>query len=580
MIKNYLFFICMPLKVDKSNYIKMLFAAVFLGIYPGLFALVLNKFIQEITIDQGKAIIIITILAILLVVKPIICCLNSFWAGRLKDNIGKKQNELLINKINRLEYVEIENENSYELLSRIGNNLDDEFFERTNSCLYALEVILNYYSLVAFVSTVNIFLSAVIAVLFIPLSIVGYKCGFEKYTTKKKVTEIKRKTEYLEKILIEREYAAEKTLFGFSNEYTLKWYENFRFYKKKEAKTKFLNTVNMEKIGLLSNGIFLGTIFFLAKSGMNTLNFAPCIAMASQAITFSGSIRWGVMDLFQSMIDNKMYMEDWKSFLFLPEVSKGGEHKTPTQIEKIEFINVSFSYPNTEKLILDNLNAVFESGKTYVIVGENGAGKSTMVKLLLGFYGTYKGEIKINNRELKTYSQENLKELFGVLFQDSVCFPISIERNITSSDPEEKKLMDVISKAGLKPKIDSLPQKLETIIGKLHKGDEDFSGGERKRISIARVLYKNSSVYILDEPTSSIDPIYEDEINKLLTEQFHADINIIISHRLGIATRADEIMVLGHGKIEEKGRHDELLLKGGIYSEMFNKQKERYVEES
>ena len=575
MIKSFLYFLWLPIKADRPTYMKKIFVVIMLGIYPGVFASILGRFTEAIINNSSNAVYYIAAIGMLLIAKSSLSCVDTFCTERLKDNVGKRQNQLLTAKMGKIGIAEFENEETYELLCRIGNNLDEEFFRRTSVCLYSLEIVLNYYSLVFFLFSIDIVLAIIIALLFIPLAVVGYRCGYEKYLTKKETVEIKRKADYLEKMLTEKEFLDERYLFGFSKKYIDKWYSQYKYYKKKEAKTKFANTANMEKIGLFSNGIFLGMIVYLAIYGIYSSNIAPCVAMASQATVFSGSIRWGVMDLFQSMIDNKLYLEDWKKVFSLQEIEYDEKMNKCKKISTIEFNKVTFSYPNTDCLILNNFSARFEKGNKYVIVGENGAGKSTIVKLLLGFYDSYEGEIKIDGKEIREYSKSDLFDFFGVVFQDSVCFPISIKQNITA-DTNEDITEDDLLLSGLQSAIDLLPQKENTVVGYMRQGSKVFSGGEKKRICIARALHRRSSVYILDEPTSSIDPIYEDEINTILLDNFSADISIIISHRLGIATRADKILVLKDGKVAECGTHIELITKNSLYADMFRKQKEQY----
>ena len=217
-----------------------------------------------------------------------------------------------------------------------------------------------------------------------------------------------------------------------------------------------------------------------------------------------------------------------------------------------------------------------------MIIGVNGAGKTTIVNLLSGLYNSYEGRILINGTELKSISDESRRKLLSIVFQDFNHYNISIREYLIDGDEVliEKKLRQVLKKVGLSEKINSLPQGINSNIGKIFEKGIDFSGGEWQKLALAKSLLSKASAKIFDEPTAAIDPVNERKIFDIFENEVNDPdtISIIISHRLGCVEQVDEILVLSDGIITEKGTPRELLEKDGLYNEMYTVQKEWYYE--
>ena len=244
--------------------------------------------------------------------------------------------------------------------------------------------------------------------------------------------------------------------------------------------------------------------------------------------------------------------------------------------ESLEFKNVSFRYPKTQRYILNNCSFKMLNNKSYSIVGENGAGKSTIIKLLTGMYENYEGQILINNKDLKEYSFGFIKGITSIITQDFTKFALTIKDNVELGNMNKKdsKLIDeVLCQMGLEALIQKLPHGIETYIGKIKKESVDISDGQWQRLVLSRLLYSNSPINILDEPTASLDPIEESKVYQMLKELNRDKFTIFITHRLGAAKTSDEILVIANGNVAECGTHDNLMQKeNGIYKNMFNTQ--------
>ena len=246
---------------------------------------------------------------------------------------------------------------------------------------------------------------------------------------------------------------------------------------------------------------------------------------------------------------------------------------------KIEFKNVWFKYPGTDRWIFENLNLVIEPGEHFALVGENGVGKTTLVKLLLRFYDVNEGSIQVNGVNLKDLNLNSWYSQLGTLFQDFNGYPLDIKNNITISQPgkvDDERLTIAIKESGVDEIVKKMPYGLETVLDSSFKKGIEPSGGQWQRVALARAFYRNPNVLILDEPTAAIDAKAEYTIFNSIFKNQKQKSAIIISHRFSTVRRADKIIVLNKGKIVEQGSHIELMKANGLYKEMFDRQAEGY----
>ena len=245
---------------------------------------------------------------------------------------------------------------------------------------------------------------------------------------------------------------------------------------------------------------------------------------------------------------------------------------------EIEFKNVSFIYPNTEKYILKNVSATIKAGEHVAIVGQNGAGKTTFIKLLCHLYDNYEGKILINGREAGEYSFREYIRLLSVVFQDFRLFAFTIKENVTVFQDKKVDLEEIYKIAGIEDWINSLEEKDSTYIYKMFvENGVEPSGGQAQKLAIARALYKNAPIVVLDEPTAALDPISEYEVYKNFDKLVHGKTAIYISHRLSSCRFCDRIIVLENGSVVEEGSHEKLMENTkGLYFKMYNTQAKHY----
>lgn len=279
---------------------------------------------------------------------------------------------------------------------------------------------------------------------------------------------------------------------------------------------------------------------------------------------------------------NNSYLNQELEYFRIPSnVSKGSRRINEIDLNKltVTFRNVYFKYPGTENYVLKNFSAEFLPGEKTAIVGMNGSGKSTIIKLLCRLYDVCEGEILLNNINIREFNIEEYQNLFSVVFQDFDLFAFSVGENVAAAQEyDSKKIWEKLEQAGIKKRIEEFPLGLNQSLYKSYNDEGiDISGGEGQKIAIARALYKDSPIVILDEPTASLDPIAESEIYLKFNELSENKNTIFISHRLSSCKFCDKILVLKNGQLIEKGTHEELLFNGiGEYVALWQAQAQHY----
>jgi ABC-type multidrug transport system fused ATPase/permease subunit len=248
----------------------------------------------------------------------------------------------------------------------------------------------------------------------------------------------------------------------------------------------------------------------------------------------------------------------------------------------IEFENVSFKYPDKEKYVLKNINLKLSGCDRIVLVGLNGPGKTTLIKLLTRLYDPTEGRILLDGEDIRSYSPEALYDIFGIVFQDFGKYSLTVRENIAFGDVKRSHDDDEIALAATRADADSFIEKLshgyDTPLTRLFEEDGiELSGGQWQRLSVARAFYKESEILILDEPTAALDAIAEKEVYDRFAELSADRMSIFVSHRLSSAVGADKIVVLGEGEIVEIGSHSELMAAKGAYHKLFSTQAENYI---
>ncbi len=370
-----------------------------------------------------------------------------------------------------------------------------------------------------------------------------------------------------------RLYKSQELLIG-KTEKTLQWMENqFHMLMKKVNLVQFPDYI----VQLLVQFISYAFVGLKAIYGFITVgNALKYITAYSNLVDSISQISYCFIDLYVKA----EYLSYFYDFMELE--NKRYEGTIPTEKRndnefEIEFRDVSFRYANTDKDVIKHLNQKIKIGTKTAVVGKNGAGKTTFIKLLTRLYEPTEGQILLNGVDIRYYDYEDYIKLFSVVFQDFNLFSFTIGENIgCGASYDEAKALDCCQRAGFGERLAKFENGLKTNIYQQEENGVEISGGEAQKLAIARALYKDAPLVILDEPTSALDPISEYEIYKKFDEMVQDKTSIYISHRMSSCRFCDNILVFDDGQIVEHGTHDELVEANGLYADLWNAQAQYY----
>lgn len=407
------------------------------------------------------------------------------------------------------------------------------------------------------------------------------KLGYE-YTSA--MTRLSRRFNYIFRTMVDFKVGKDVRINGadswLKSKYEKESEEYIRDHRAQQRKLLGINTLS-DIIGLIQTVVMYGYCGYLAISGGITVGSFTVFLGALTA--FTGTFNEFVKR-FPALGLLSKYIDDYREFLRCAE-HEGKELETsdisslPEHCD-IEFVNVSFKYPDTDRYVLKNINIKIKAGERLSIVGYNGAGKSTFIKLLCRFYKPTEGKILLGGVDISTYPLPEYRRRLAVVFQDYQLFYMSVRYNIVlnlEEDPE--RVRKALAESGILEKIEGLENGIDTSYGRiLYYHSRDFSGGETQKIACARAYYRDSPIVILDEPTSALDPVAETQLYGRFNEIIGDKTAVYISHRLASVKFCDSIAVFADGELVERGTHAELMKKNGIYADMFTKQAHYYIE--
>lgn len=468
----------------------------------------------------------------------------------------------------------------------IGTGIIDNFFT-------AITSIVSIITTAAVLVYANVFLLLVILVFAVFSVFLDIKMENWQLSQREENIYLTRVLNYYIDIMGDKSCTKEMRLYSFVPWLMDKYYgtlKNLRIRLKKLYNKSFkINIINILLENLKSNGIYLYLAWLAFKGKTSIGAFSQYFNAASQ---FSESI----LDFTNFLADlniNGKYIESFREFMDLqPEMHKEYNSFSKEKFEQIiksplnlSVSHVSFGYNGMDKLVLDNINCTFEQGKVYVIAGENGAGKTTLIQLLSSLYTPCSGEILLNGTPVTEFNDKDYKKLFGIVFQDFKYFAFTVGENVALDKYSKKdkaireEIKKALEEAGLGEKITSLKNGIDTNLGKIfYKDGIVLSGGGNQKLALARALFHNPRILILDEPSSALDPVAEDNLLQSFQKISKDKIVIYISHRLSSAVLADKVLFLKDGKICESGTHKELVKKNGEYAKYYNTQAKYYTQ--
>lgn len=393
-----------------------------------------------------------------------------------------------------------------------------------------------------------------------------------------------RKLEYMENVTTDFSYAKDIRLFGMKKFLAKKqkdvYDEELRHWIKSRQYWIY-NSIFSHSISLVRQLIITGwLVYSVIAKDLSIGNFTLYLASAG---AFSNAIN-EVLSALSALRERSAHTDDYRSFMDIPCDSGKDTIPVPKADKYVfTFENVSFKYKGQEKYALKNLNITIAAGEKLAVVGLNGAGKSTFIKLLLRLYDVTEGRILMNGTDIRRFDRAEYYRLFSPAFQDVTVFAFPMAENVSMSPPDEtdkNKAEKCVREAGLGDKMDKLEKGIDTELLKvLYDDGVDLSGGEKQKLALARALYKGSDIIVLDEPTAALDALAEYRLYKSFNGLVGNRTAVYISHRLSSTRFCDRVAMFKDGEMTETGTHEELMAKNGDYAEMFRVQAQYYVED-
>lgn len=496
---------------------------------------------------------------------------------RLEKKLTLAFSPKILNKLSEVEFSCFENPNFHDTLQHVQGEMQENILNFIKNGIQTLTSLLIVLGLFAFYFKVSVFFAVAFLIILGMVMLFDYKSMHSMNSMINEQTEEERRMNYYEGLLTEKDALFELKIFRAVPIIVNRW----RKIAKNILHTRLVKTIKYQRYLALSSLCFLAWIFLLFAALLPGALAGSVSVGLLVAVMKSISLVLNTTEDFSYVvgetIDYGLKLKHLETFFSYPEKRKDGEGEIADMGKvTITFSHVSFAYPGTEKLILDDVSFTIKENEKIALVGANGSGKTTIVKLLCRLYEPDAGEILINGQNLQTLSEKQISDLFSVVFQDYGRYKLSLRENAAMGNlsllKEEEELKKGLQAAGFKK---DCP--LDAKIGKIYEDGIELSGGEWQKLAIARANLHGGSFLILDEPTAALDPISEAKMYEEFLNTMQGKGCILISHRLASSHLCDTILLLKDGKVAEQGTYEEMMEKKEDYYRMYEAQRVWYT---
>lgn len=556
------------------------------ALVPSLQTLVIADFVDRVSasgmagVQDKKILLLIIFLVALVAYSWISKSLAELLEQHIEMRLRAEFKPRLVEKISRLKYEAMETGSIRDKITRVNKNAERQVREAYGSLLRLLGLILKVAGILVIMFSQVWWLAVVILVVSIPCFEIAMKSGKKDYEATADMTKVSRVNEYYNEMLKNREYADERTLFGYQQEYREKYlqqYEKARKYTTAVRLKWFIKMKAGSMAVILVSAIFLAVMIPLTLNGR--LSLGMFMALTNAVFAIVQNMSWDLTRSIDRTVWYNQYFQEFGEVFAMAEEAVGeNEGKKLGEFQTLEFQDVSFRYPGTDRDILKNLSFQIQAGKKYAFVGANSAGKTTIIKLINGLYQDYKGQILVNGEDIRNFDRTFLSNVF----QDFARYPVSIKENMTIGRKDkvsDAELHKMIEEVGLRQAVERLRSGFDTVLGKVKEDSQDMSGGEWQKIALARCALSKAPVRILDEPTAAMDPVYESEVYRKFQQISREKTVLLVSHRLASVKMSDFIFVIRDGTVAEAGSHTFLMAEDGLYKKMYEEQAKWYEED-
>lgn len=581
-------------------FISLLLVSVLSGIIPVISSIIskdiLNELQKVVALDEkieffaSAVMMLIIFMFVFRILENLTSRLNSFVTRIAGEKIVRYVKLQIMNKAKDLDLASFDRPEFYEKLENANREAGHRPIQVLNQTLNIFSNVIKLVSYIVILASAKDiwWMALVMAAIAIPRAIINFSYRRKTFRYIRRRSKERRQMNYYSDLMVNKDMVKEIRMFDLSDKFIERYDEAFSVYYK--GLRSLIVRENIWHIVLAVISSVSSCLMYLVIAGMvfeGDIMIGDYQLYTGALMTVSGCVV-SLIELSASIYEGTLFIDNLIAYIneektVVPSV------KTPEKImhgkpHTIEFRNVSFAYPGSDRMVIKNVSLTLRPGETVVLVGLNGAGKTTFIKLLTRLYDPTEGEILLDGRNIKEYDIKELYGIFGIIFQDFGKYAVSVSENIKFGDVhrqnvDEEKVTDAARQANATDFISRLPDGYNTpLMRYFEENGIELSIGQWQKLAIARAFYSDSDILILDEPTASLDPMAEQEIFNQFDELRRDKMTIFVSHRLSSATIASKIVVLEYGELVEEGTHHELMEKRGKYYELFSTQASRYIE--
>ncbi len=570
----------------------MAFSSIFNGVTPVLGAFVSAELINSLVdlyhgVDAKSAVLFwISMQFGYLVIQGIVSTVYNAIIKILSEKVVNHIKVKIITKSREIDLAQFDLPEFYEKFENASREAGFRPVQILSSTFSMLSNLISVASFIGVLTALDWRAPLIIIVFALPAAIIRFIYGRKNFHYMRRHSKERRLMEYYSAVMTNKDLVKEVRLFNLSDIFIGKFQNTFKKYYKGLKSLVVRENIWHVVITIVTAGVnallFLYIAMNVSPGGLSVGDFSLYSGSLNSIIGCVGALVSTTATIYEGtlFIDNMISFNKVEAQI-VPVLDEpiGVKKHTP---HTIEFKNVYFSYPGSEKYVLKNINFKLDGGATAVLVGLNGAGKTTLIKLLTRLYDPSEGVILLDGRDIREYDLDELYSLYGIIFQDFGKYAVQASENICFGDTEkgynEEDMKRAASRSGADEFIEHFPKKYDTYLSKFFEEDgTELSIGQWQKLAVARAFYSDSDILILDEPTASLDALAEQQIFNQFDSLREDMTTIFVSHRLSSATRADIIIVLEQGEIVEMGNHNELMALKGKYHELFSAQAERYI---
>ncbi len=506
--------------------------------------------------------------------------LRTIFGNTLEINWGKD----ILEKSAKVQYKYFEQTKSYETIHRILGGFKENITGITDITSSATKITISMFGVFYFIMQTEWWIFIALLITAFPVWVFSIISTLRERDTYTEIYPHFLRANYLSKMINSRESIKEVRLYNFFKHINKLWSEVLSKFQRGQLLSNLKPRYIAGAFIFLQYFVVTVIIFMLVyplRKGLMTIGVF--VALAQAMWSYVGNFQYEIINIIQKINHLRVFAKDYKTFMALDENSSALCDGDANNINftSIEFKDVWFRYDDSSEYVLKGVNFSISNNELIALVGLNGSGKTTIIKLLLGLLHPTKGEVLVDGMPVSDIQVTKRKKIFSVIFQDFAKYNISLRENIALSNLDfinnEKEMIRILNSLTNQAElVQNLKDGFDSRLGKDIDGGTDLSGGQWQTVAIARALFSDSSCIVMDEPTAAIDPIAEVEVYNQLISAAKNKAAVFVTHRLGSTRLAHTIYTLDKGIIVEKGSHEELMERNGIYAEMFNTQKRWY----